>query len=274
MSFLETKHKKKSAVITFVILGLILIGIFNFGMQYLDPPDEYGLAINFGDSNVGNGDPVVKTKANPTVKKIEKQVEEKEEVIPKETIKEEVITQDTKDAPVVEKPKKKKVEKPVEKKKKVEKPKVIPKPKPSKATQDALNNLLNGNSDNGDPKGEGDDKDPGIKGSKKGDPKSTKYYGSTGSDGSKNYNLAGRNALSKPTPKPECNEEGDVVVKIEVDNTGKVIKATPGAKGSTVTAPCLMGPAKMAALRTKWNADPNAPSKQIGFITYRFSLSE
>ena len=79
MSFLETKHKKKSAIITTVILGLIMVGVFNFGMQYLDPPNEYGVAINFGDSNVGNGDPVVKTKANPTVKKVEKQVEEKEE---------------------------------------------------------------------------------------------------------------------------------------------------------------------------------------------------
>ncbi len=91
---------------------MIIVGIFNFGMQYLDPPEEYGLAINFGDSNVGSGDPIVKTKATPAVKKSVEKVEEKQEVIPKETIKEEVITQDTKDAPVVEKAKKKKEEKP------------------------------------------------------------------------------------------------------------------------------------------------------------------
>ena len=274
MSFLETKHKKKSAVLTLIILALILVGIFNFGMQYLDPPEEYGLAINFGDSKVGSGDPVVKTKAKPAVKKAVEKVEEKQEVIPKETIKEEVITQDIKDAPVLEKPKKKKVEKPVEKKKKVEKPKVVPKPKPSKATQDALDNLLKGSSDNGDPKGEGDDKDPGVKGNLKGDSKSTRYYGSTGTDGSKNYNLAGRNALSKPIEKPECNEEGIVVVSIEVDNTGKVIRAIPGVKGSTNTAKCLLDPAKAAALKTTWNADPSAPNKQRGTIIYRFSLSE
>jgi outer membrane biosynthesis protein TonB len=274
MSFLETKHKKKSAVITAVILALILVGIFNFGMQYLDPPEEYGLAINFGDSNVGNGDPIVKTKAQPVVKKALEKVEEKEEAIPKETIKEEVITQDTKDAPIVEKPIEKKEEKPVEKKKIIEKPKEIPKPKPSKATQDALNNLLNGSSDNGKPKGEGDDKNSGVKGSQKGDPKSTKYYGNNGSGGDKNYNLAGRNALSKPIEKPDCNEEGIVVVSIEVDNTGKVIKATAGVKGSTNTAKCLLDPARAAALKTKWNADPSAPNKQRGTIVYRFSLSE
>jgi len=64
------------------------------------------------------------------------------------------------------------------------------------------------------------------------------------------------------------------VVRIEVDNTGKVIKATPGVKGSTNTDKCLMEPARLAALKTKFNADPNAPNKQTGTIIYRFSLSE
>jgi len=274
MSFLETTHKKKSAALTVIVLALILVGIFNFGMKYLDPPEEYGLAINFGDANVGNGAPVVKTKAAPVVKKAVEKVQEKQEVIPKETIEEEVITQDIKDAPVVEKPKEKKEEKPVVEKKKIEKPKEIPKPKPSKQTQDLLNNLLQNNSDEGKPTGEGDDSKSGVKGSQKGDPKSTKYYGSTGNDGDKNYNLAGRNALSKPIEKPECNEEGIVVVSIEVDKTGKVIKAIPGVKGSTNTAKCLMDPARMAALKTKWNADPTAANIQRGTIVYRFSLSE
>lgn len=277
MRFLETKHKKKSAVITAILLTLILVGILNFGMQYLDPPEEYGLAINFGDSNVGNGDPVVKTKAQPVKKQEVEKVEEKEEIktTPKETIKEEVITQeDTKDAPVIEKAKEKKVEKPIEKVVKKEKPKVIPKPKPSKATQDALNNLLNGNSTDGKSKGEGDDDKSGVKGDKNGDPKSSKYYGNNGSGGDSNYNLAGRKALSKPIEKPECNEEGIVVVSIEVDKTGKVIKAIAGVKGSTNTADCLLKPARVAALKTRWNPDGKAPQKQKGTIIYRFSLSE
>jgi outer membrane biosynthesis protein TonB len=277
MSFLETKHKKKSAVITAILLALILVGIFNFGMQYLDPPEEYGLAINFGDSSVGNGDPVVKTKAQPVKKQEVERVEKKEEVVttPKETIKEEVITQETiKDAPVIEKPKKEEVKEPVKKVIKKVEPKVIPKPKPSKATQDALNNLLNGNSTDGKPKGEGDDDKPGVKGDKNGDPKSSKYYGNNGSGGDSNYNLAGRKALSKPIEKPECNEEGIVVVSIEVDKTGKVIKAIAGVKGSTNTAACLLKPARAAALKTRWNSDGKAPQKQKGTIIYRFSLSE
>lgn len=275
MSFLETKHKRKSAVITSILLALMLFAIYNYGLKYLDPPEEYGLAINFADSNVGSEDPVENTKSKPVENKPVEKVEEVEKTLPKETIKEETITQDVKDAPVIDKPKEEKKDKPVEKKEeKKEKPKEKPKPKPSKETQDALNSLLNGGSDNGKPKGEGDDNKPGVKGNKKGDPKSSKYYGNNGSGGDSNYNLAGRNALSKPIEKPECNEEGIVVVSIEVDNTGKVIRAIPGVKGSTNTAKCLLDPAKAAALKTKWNPDPNAPNKQRGTIIYKFTLSE
>ena len=137
-----------------------------------------------------------------------------------------------------------------------------------------MNNLLKGNSKDGENKGEGDDDNTGLKGDNKGDPKSTKYYGNNGSGGDKDYNLAGRNALSKPIEKPECNEEGIVVVSIEVDTNGKVVKATPGVKGSTNTAKCLLDPAKAAAMKTTWDADPNAPSKQRGTIIYKFTLSK
>ncbi|CAL2094294.1 energy transducer TonB [Tenacibaculum sp. 190524A02b] len=274
MSILDTKHKKKSAVITALILLLLLFGIFNYGMQYLDPPIEYGLAINFGNSEVGSGEPVEKTKEQSVSEKVEEVVEEEVvEEAPSETIKEEVVTDDTaKDVPVIEKSEEKKEE--VKEIKKETKPKKKPKPKPSKATTDALNSLLNGTSKDGANTGEGDDKKSGVKGNENGDPNSSKYYGNAGSGSGGNYNLAGRKALSKPIKKPNCQEEGIVVVSIEVDKNGKVIKAVPGVKGSTNTAPCLLKPAKEAALRTKWNADGNAPAKQKGTIIYKFSLSQ
>lgn len=275
MRVFDTKHKRKSAVITAIILILLLFGIFNYGMKYLDPPIEYGLAINFGNSEVGSGEPVEKTKAQATPKQEEvvEEVEEKVEEVPEETIQEEVITNETsEEVPVVEKPKEKKEE--VKETPKKEKPKEKPKPKPSKETTDALNSLLNGTSKDGANTGEGDDNESGVKGNENGDPNSNKYYGNSGSGSGGNYNLAGRKALSKPIKKPDCQEEGTVVVSIEVDQNGKVIKATPGVKGSTNTAPCLLEPAKQAALRTKWNADGNAPTKQRGTIIYRFSLSK
>lgn len=275
MSLFDTKHKKKSAVITSVILALLLYWVFNFGMKFLDPPIEYGIAINYGTSNVGEGKPkeVPKIKkSNP--KPVQKEVVEKVKTTPKEVVKEKVITQDKDDAPVITKPKKKKETPKKEVKKEIPKK---PKPKlkkPSKNTLKAFDNLLKGNSSDGKPKGEGNDKQPGLKGDKKGDPKSPKYYGNKGSGGDSNYNLDGRNALSKPIQKPDCQEEGIVVVSIEVDKNGRVIKAIPGVKGTTNSAECLLKPAREAALRTTWNADKNAPSKQKGTIIYKFSLSE
>ncbi|TVZ55519.1 outer membrane biosynthesis protein TonB [Lutibacter sp. Hel_I_33_5] len=270
MPILETKHKKKSAIITAIILLLLVFGIFNYGMQYLDPPEEYGLAISLGNSSVGSGKEIPNKAIKPSPKKTEEVVEEKVEEI-KEVVKEEVVTQDTEEAPVIEKAEEIKKEEP---QKVVEEKKVEEKPKPSEETKNALNNLFNGNSDSNNSKGKGDDEVSGNKGVEDGDSKSSKYYGNSGSGDSGNYNLAGRNATSKPIEKPNCQEEGIVVVSIEVDKSGNVIRAIPGVKGSTNTAPCLLAPAKQAALNTKWNADNNAPIKQKGTIIYKFSLSK
>jgi outer membrane biosynthesis protein TonB len=274
MKVLNTKHKRKSAAITAIILLLMLFAVFNYGLKYLDPPEEYGLAINFGDADVGSGEPIENAKKALTPEVVEKEeVVEEVKVTPNEGIKEEVVTDETsKEITVVDKKEIKKV--PVKEVVKKEAPKETPKPKPSKETTDALNSLLNGNSSDGNPKGEGDDKKEGVKGNENGDPNSNKYYGNEGTGSGGNYNLAGRKALSKPIEQPDCQEEGIVVVRITVDKNGKVISAVAGIKGSTNTAACLLKPAKEAALRTTWNADEKAPANQTGTIIYKFTLTK
>jgi hypothetical protein len=79
--------------------------------------------------------------------------------------------------------------------------------------------------------------------------------------------------LVKPTPNYTCNEEGKVAVQISVDQSGNVIDAKPGTRGTTNAAKCLLDEAKSAALRTKWQADDKAPDKQVGIIIYNFSLN-
>jgi outer membrane biosynthesis protein TonB len=273
MEVLNTKHKRKSAIITSIILLLLIFGILNYGMQYLDPPEEYGLAIKFGDSNVGSGAAVQETKKAPTPKVVEKEEVVKEvKETPKEVIKEEMITNDiAEDVPVVEKIKEVKKE-PVKEEVKKEILKEKPKPKPSKETTDALNSLLNGNTSDGQPKGEGDDAKQGVKGNDKGDPDANKYYGNTGNGESGNYRLGNRKALNPPKPNQDCQEEGIVVVGITVDVSGKVIFVNPGIKGSTNTKSCLLKAAKEAALETTWEPDTNAKPYQTGTIIYEFHL--
>jgi protein TonB len=275
MSVLDTQHKRKSAAITAVILILFILGIFNFGMQYIDPPEEYGVAINFGEMNVGSGISVLKSQ-----KTIPKEVLKTPAVtsplkeVAKEPLVEKIITEETtKEVPIVKKVAEKKqtlVQDIVQK----EAPKVVAKQKPSKESLDALNKLLNGNLSDGKPKGEGDDTADGIKGDKQGEPISSKYYGNRGSGTGGNYNLAGRKVLSTPKRQPDCQEEGVVVVLITVAKNGKVMSAIPGEKGSTNTAPCLKKAAKEAALSTIWNSDGAAPEIQTGTIIYKFSLSK
>ena len=283
MAFLDTPYKKKSTGITAVILIALLLMIFNFGMKYQDPPEEYGIAINFGTSNQGyeipNDNLPAKESSEQVQEEIQEEVKEEKmqettEDISEETIKEEGVTQTEKEAPVIEKPEDVEV-KEVEKKEKPKKEKPTPKPKkPSKNTLQAFDNLLKGDTSDGNKTGEGNDDVSGLKGDKKGDPESTKYYGNTGKSGDPNYNLAGREALLTPKEQPNCEEDGIVVVEVFVDRNGTVIRANSGAKGSTNTHPCLLKPAREAALRTSWNADPNAQKIQKGTIIYIFSLKE
>ena len=260
MAFLDTIHKKKSSLVTLVILIVFVWGIFSFGMQYQDPPVEYGIVINFGTSKEGNKKP-----KNTSVKKLpiqeneEERLEETVEDIPEEIKNDEVLSQTDKDAPTIQKPK--------------EDAEPTPK-KPSKNTLKAFDDLLKGDTSDGKPTGDGDAAQEGVKGDKNGDSASTKYYGNTSKSGDPNYNLAGREALLKPKEQPNCEEEGIVVVSIEVDKKGKVIRAVSGVKGTTNSANCLLKPAREAALKTTWNADPNSPSKQKGTIIYKFSLTK
>ncbi len=272
MSFLDTKHKRKSMIITVIVHVLILLLLFYVGMKYMDPPLEQGIAVNFGTTETGSGNiqPTEKIQSAP------QQSTSQPVSQPKTEIKDEVVTQDTEDAPVIkkEKPKKEQKESPVkeEPKKEVKKPD----PKPDKSTTDALSSILNGPKSDGTAKGgEGNDSKPGDKGSPDGDPNASAYYGTgKGLDGDGNYLLGGRKALNKEKYVQDCNEAGTVVVSIEVDRNGKVINATAGVRGTTNNSRCLLEPAKRAAMATKFNADDKAPAKQIGKIIYRFSLSQ
>src|SRR5690606_25835987 len=103
----------------------------------------------------------------------------------------------------------------------------------------------------------------------------TTYYGAPGSgSGTGGYGLLGRSLVDRGVVLQQCNQAGRVVVEIVVDPNGRVIKATPGVKGSTNTHECLLKPARETALKYQWNRDPKAPSQQIGFIVVNFKLGQ
>lgn len=93
-------------------------------------------------------------------------------------------------------------------------------------------------------------------------------------EGQPNAHLEGRYVDKAGLKKPvyASQESGKVVVKIWVDQYGKVQKAVPGADGTTVTDKALWTAARNAALETGFNMSANAPALQEGTITYIFNL--
>ncbi len=294
MSIIDTSHKRKSVILTSIIMSVLFVCIFLFGLKYLDPPTEYGIAINFGTSDVGMGtiQPTEALKAS-----VPETTEAQEETIPQEetTVEEtaaekvekaaenteDVATQNLEEAIAIKKQEAAKIAQQkafAEKQRKAkEKADALKKKQQEEAKKrkdlDALMGGFNNGSGNASG-GEGDDNSPGDKGKITGDINAEGYTGNGGGNGTGNYNLGNRKPLNRPKPQYLCEEEGLVIVRIEVNNTGKVIRATAGIKGSTNTADCLLSQAKKAALQTKWQADSKAPQKQIGTIKYRFSLSQ
>lgn len=85
--------------------------------------------------------------------------------------------------------------------------------------------------------------------------------------------LQGRNTVGAlPFPEYTVNKAGKVVVKILVDQYGKVIGATPGVAGTTVQDKTLWNAAKEAALKAQFNVSATAATVQEGTITYIFKL--
>lgn len=79
--------------------------------------------------------------------------------------------------------------------------------------------------------------------------------------GQPSVRLEGRSVVgSLPKPKYEVNKSGVVVVKIVVDETGKVTNAIPGQSGTTVNDPTLWQAAKTAALKARFSPTSSAGS--------------
>lgn len=266
MKFLETPEEKRSFAITSAIFMLLLIAVLFFGLTYMDPPPENGIAINFGASDVGQGEiqptEPIKSAPSPSVSE------------PVTSSEENTLTQDN-DSPVVVTPKN-------DTKPKTNTPKENPKPKtetpkPSNSTTNALDALINGpKSDGQTTGGHGDDGLPGDKGDPNGSIYANSFYGSGSGNGSGNgtgWGLAGRKLAANSKKVQDCNEEGRVVVKVWVNRNGNVIKAER-TQGTTNTNPCLVNPAIETAKSFKWQADSKAPEIQIGFVVVNFKLGE
>ncbi|GGD29089.1 energy transducer TonB [Hyunsoonleella pacifica] len=282
MKYLETKHERNSAKITALLAIIILLLLFVVGPPYMDPPEEYGVAVNFGNSDFGKGNiqPKKPVKSEPKVTEdIPKPESTKEEPTKSAEAKEEVLTQDNAEDIAIKKQKEAeaKAKAIAEAKAKAEADRIAKEKREQEEKRKKLDALIGGvsKSDGSETGSEGNDNRAGDKGQLDGNPYAPSYFGGQGTGrGGVGYGLNGRGRASFKRLKQDCNESGLVIVKIVVNRSGNVIEATPGVKGTTNTAQCLLEPAKKIALSHKWPSDTKAPSRQIGFVSVNFKLSQ
>ena len=292
MRYFETKHQKHSARLTSVIMLLLLLLLFVVGPGYMDPPLEYGVAVNFGTTDTGSGVVQPKKPIAPASTPISEPVEEEPvktaPPVPSSEPKasEDVLTAEDLETIAIKKAEaetakrqaeaeaKKKAKAEAEAKAEQERLKKEADLKAKKKKElDALMGGIGAN-DGSDTGSEGDDNTAGDKGQLNGDPYAPSYFGSPGSgNGGVGYGLNGRGRPSKSKIIPDCDEEGKVVVEIHVNQNGNVVKAIPGKRGTTGDI-CLYEAAKKTALTHKWPADSKAPTKQIGFVIVDFSVRQ
>lgn len=84
------------------------------------------------------------------------------------------------------------------------------------------------------------------------------------------YKVADRIISKAPRIDNMTQKKGTVVVNVSINKYGNVIKAVPGAPGSTTSDEYLYTKAKQGAESALFNNVPTAPLEQTGYITISF----
>ncbi len=302
----EKREHSKATILTTITLVVVFLLLFFFGFNIIKPEGEEGIMINFGDSNVGMGmtEPApAKVAERSTPAPVSTPPPPVEKTPVKAEVVEEVKTQDLEEAPVIPVEKKKtakeleaeRVKKELEKKaleEKKERERIelerkiaeqkekerlekerLEKERQAEAIRKRTQSAFSGGKGTTQSQGQGNTTSPGNAGAQNGDTNSGSISGTGVGNKGSGFDLSGRSLVgSLPQPEYTIQEEGIVVIQIEVNKEGKVVSATPILKGATTQDAKLRKAAIDAALKARFNNDPTAPAKQSGTITYHFQL--
>jgi outer membrane biosynthesis protein TonB len=255
------KNKKKkilALIFTIVTVLVIVVLLLILGLiKQVPPPPEYGVELNLGDALVGMGKEQPDELNSENATSATSSTSEDAENLASNN--EEISIKKTAIKPTNQPQQ--------------QKPTTAPTPSTSPVSSSAPtvnpNALFPGKKPSaGGSEGTGDV--AGDQGDPRGTPSGTSYTGESGTgSGGISFSLTGRQATSLPKPNYNSDEQGIVVVKIWVDETGKVYRAEPGEKNTNTTNTALLNAAKEAALKSRFSVKENAPSAQ-GTITYKF----
>ncbi len=256
MELVQDKNSRKGLIGTILFHLLLLLLFLQFGMTYQDPPPPNPgvMRINFGDA--GGGSPSEEnSEASESASSSSNNSESTESS--SASADENVQTTTNETVEMNASPNNSNNE-------------TTETQETSEPLNEALNNAWNNNNSNNesstsDSNGDNNSNNSNGNGNTNGN--------SNGPSSGINYSLGGRGKVSFKKPNNPTQEDGTVVVDIVVDKYGKVIKATPGARGSTTTNPTLYKQAKEAALKAKFTKKLDALTDQKGTMTFVFILN-
>lgn len=278
------KKSKVTGIIGTVVLHILVILLLFFcSLTRPEKQEEGGVPVMLGNTETaqGDADPFTLTEVD-VLPQPETSVPEPE-TTPEPEVKQPMITQD--DEPSIqvkkEKPKEEKPKKEVTPTKKPETKPVVTKPKEKteaekraeqeRAAAQAAASKIAGAFGKGSKMGS-----KGTAGSGEGIQGSSGGNGSTGKTsgigGPGEFNLNGRSLGPGGLPVPVYNvqDEGRVVVEIEVNPGGKVVRTKIDKRTNTMN-PALRRAAEEAARRARFNT-VDGVNNQVGTITYKFKL--
>lgn len=141
-----------------------------------------------------------------------------------------------------------------------------------KNSQPAINQnaLYKGNKNNATGGGDGTGTTPGNQGDPDGDPLAP-FYGEGGSGfGNKPLPLSNFKNLVKPDD--DGQETGTIMVKIQVNKSGRIINAQAGARGTTFSNATLFRKCENAMLGASLNAITKGPEIRVFFVPFVFKV--
>lgn len=234
----DQKRRLISGAITLLFYLLVFVLLSFLGLPYQDPPPaEQGVEISAGDLT-DMGDAVMGNMGGDIAQ------EKQSNFSPRDA--DNIATQNTEDSPITSKPTRTRQNQ--------------KQPKTPTVENDAMFPGKKGAKGNGQGSGSGYGQGENGTGG-----------GGSGANASGNgYSLNGRTAKYLPKPETNRKETGNVVVMIEVNPEGEVVKATAGVKGTTLMDSNIWRKCEQAAKKAKFSVKEDAPERQRGTITYHF----
>ena len=263
----KKKYDNKAILGTVIFHAVLLLVFIFFGLTTpLSLPEEEGVLVNLGYTEIGSGDRQPLSASPPPPQPQPSQAAPEAEDVATQSTEESVAIPES-PQPTPERPRQ---EEPVRDTPQPQQETAQQQPEPEPEPQVDPRALFPGRDrQTTESQSQGETAQTGNQGRPDGTTDGTASEGG-GQGSGVDFSLTGRRANFLPLPEYTTQSQGRVVVTINVDHNGVVTRATAGARGTTTSDRVLWTAAENAAKRARFDVKDDATEIQTGTITYNF----